>query len=175
MRHIPVSLATVAVVALALVLTLAAVIDRETAAQDATPAAMAHHPVVGAWQWNLDPADPDDDSYAIFHADGTYIEQAHASVGIGVWHPTGERTADLTISFQDIDIDPTVFRPGTSIIRQMVTVDATGTALRGPFTVEARTLDGALDFAGQFEGAATRLQVEPMVPLGTPESATPGA
>ena len=67
-----------------------------TIAQEATPTAMAGHPVIGAWRFDTnvdDPANPP--SYAIFHADGTYME-FHPSVGtgIGVWEPTGERTAE---------------------------------------------------------------------------------
>jgi hypothetical protein len=156
------------IVAIALALTgLAVATGIKTVAQEATPPA-AQHPVVGAWLWSVDPANPDDDSYAVFHADGTYMEVAHNSVGIGVWQATGPRSADLTIVFQDIDIDPEVFRPGTSVIKQVVQVDESGDAISGSFTVEARTPDGALDFAGQFEGAATRIQVAPMVPLGTP-------
>src|SRR5215210_2895965 len=67
--------------------------------QGATPAALIGHPVVGAWTLAFEadnaPVNPETNaSVAVFHGDGTYIE-VHASgrVGIGVWRPTGERTA----------------------------------------------------------------------------------
>ncbi len=70
------------------------------------------HPVVGAWRWVNDPADPASDSYAIFHPDGTYVEAStFAGVAVGVWAASGERSADLTEVFQDIDPSLEGFTP----------------------------------------------------------------
>jgi hypothetical protein len=49
-------------------------IGRGATAQEATPRAMAEHPIVGAWQWDTDPDNPGTHiSYGVFHADGTYV------------------------------------------------------------------------------------------------------
>jgi hypothetical protein len=146
-------------------------------AQEATSADLAGHPVVGAWVFDTDAADPANAlSYAAFHADGTYVE-VHPLVGVGVgaWRPTGERTADLTIVFQDVDPTPAGVAPGTLIIRVAVEVDPSGDALTAPFTSEGRGPDGTVLFANAFTATATRMEVEPMVPLGTPAAGTPTA
>jgi hypothetical protein len=146
-------------------------------AQDAVPADLVGHPVVGAWAWDTDAADPANAlSYGAFHADGTYVEvHPLVGVGVGVWRPTGERTADLTIVFQDVDPTPAGVAPGTLVIQAAVEVDPTGGALTAPFNSEGRAPDGTVLFANAFTATATRLEVEPMVPLGTPAAATPTA
>ncbi len=70
------------------------------ASAQGTPAAdRSAHPVVGAWRWDNDPGNPADDSYAIFHADGTYVEvTTNAGTAIGAWEATGNAQA--------IQIDP---------------------------------------------------------------------
>src|SRR5687767_10492027 len=69
------------------------------AAQDATPVAMAGHPVVGAWRWTNNPGTEHEFfSFAIFVADGTYVETGEDSfVIVGEWRATGEQTAELVI------------------------------------------------------------------------------
>jgi hypothetical protein len=141
-----------------------------TIAQEGTPNAMADHPVVGAWRFDTnvdDPANPP--SYAIFHADGTYTE-SHPTVGtgIGVWEPTGERTADLTIVFPDLDPTEAGFTRGELTIHAAVEVDENGNVLTAPYTFEGTDLDGATLFADTLTATATRIEGEPMVPLGTP-------
>ena len=72
---------------------------------ETTSAAANKHASVGAWRLDTDADDPaNPPSFAIFHADGTYVE-AHPLVGVGVgaWRATGERIADLTIVFPDVD------------------------------------------------------------------------
>ena len=145
-----------------------------TAAQEATPAAMATHPVVGAWRWANDPSDPISATYAIFHADGTYVEVAGDQTGIGVWRAVGERTVEITEVFQDIDPDPNVFASGTVTVRQSYELDEAGTTLTGTYAVDARAPDGTVVFQGVLQGTGTRLAHEPM-PSGTPMAATPAA
>jgi hypothetical protein len=90
------------------VVTGALAISRSTTAQEATPSAMANHPIVGAWLV-MDPSDPLNTRPAIFAADGTMtIGYVPAScrepergvvlqgTAIGVWEPTGERGVHLT-------------------------------------------------------------------------------
>ena len=88
-------------------LTGALAVSRSTTAQEATPSAMASHPIVGAWLV-MDPSDPLNARPAIFAADGTltvgYVPSYYhpergvvlQGTAIGVWEPTGERTVHLT-------------------------------------------------------------------------------
>jgi hypothetical protein len=73
------------------------------AAQDATPDAMANHPIVGAWMVST-PAGP---SLAVFFADGINIQGLPAtqagpmgvsfvSTQVGTWEPTGARSVHFT-------------------------------------------------------------------------------
>ncbi len=144
-------------------------------AQPATPAATIAHPVVGTWQKANDAPGPGvNTAYATFHADGTYLEvDPNIGVGLGVWQSTGEHTADLIAVYQDIDSDPAVTAAGTVMVRQSVTVDETGDAFTAPFTVEVRIPDGTVVFTAAYTARGTRLQVEPIAPLGTPVMATP--
>src|SRR5215213_1339129 len=80
---------------------------RTTTAREATPSAMANHPIVGAWLV-MDPGDPPNTRPAVFAADGTLTVAYVASstdpergvvlqgTAIGVWEPTGERSVHLT-------------------------------------------------------------------------------
>jgi hypothetical protein len=176
MRRFSVSLSLAVVVLLGL---LASGVS--TRAQDATPdamsamMAMATHPIVGAWEWDNDPDDPGTNiSYALFHADGTYLEiGTDGQIDIGLWKPTGARTADVTFFFADVEPDPDVVVRG--VAKMAAEVDETGNAITAPFTFEARAADGTVPFSGQFLALGTRLEVMPMVPLGTPVAATPAA
>ena len=150
-----------------------------TRAQDATPGAMtammamATHPIVGAWEWDNDPDHPGTEiSYAVFHADGTYVEiGTDGGIDVGLWEPTGARTADVTFFFADVEPDPDVVVRGVG--KMAAEVDATGNTITAPFTFEARAADGSVPFSGQFLALGTRLEVMPMVPLGTPVAGTP--
>ena len=146
----------------------------DTAAQDATPAAMADHPVVGGWRWENVTPEGTFVSYAVFHPDGTYVEASNfAGVAIGVWAATGERSAALTEVFQDIDPSVDGFAPGTGTVWVAVEVDETGNAISARAEVELRAPDGTVTFRGAgIELRATRLAVEPAPPVGAP---LPGA
>jgi hypothetical protein len=135
--------------------------------------AQAIHPIVGTWQWANNP-DSDEaqfagPSYAIFHADGTYVEYfPPVGVGIGTWDVTGANTADLTIVFQDIDEDPYVFEPGTSTYRISITVDSSSDTLTATGDLTVQDASGAEVLTMPFTGTATRLAVEPPGIPGTP-------
>jgi hypothetical protein len=178
MRRITLSLAVVVL----LVMSGIATLRLSTAAQEATPdtattMAMADHPIVGAWQWSNHPGDPNASvTYAIFHDDGTYTEyDPNIGVGIGVWKPTGERTADLTIVFQDIDPAAGVFAPGWASFWISISVDDTGNVMTGEGSVEAQTPDGTVVAEFPYDGFGSRLTVETTTPLNLAMSATPGA
>jgi hypothetical protein len=145
-------------------------------AQSAAPGASAtEHPVVGAWWTANDAPGPGvNTAYGVFHADGTYLEvDPNIGVGVGVWQATGERSADLTYVFQDIDPEPGTTAPGTVTVRQSVTVDDTENAFTAPLTVEVQIPDGTVVFAAAYTARGIRLGVEPMAPLGTPVTGTP--
>ena len=167
--------APLAVVALALLLVISA--DPLALAQEATPTAIADHPVIGAWWMANDAPGPGvATAYALFHADGTYLEvDPNIGVGIGVWRATSERSAELTYVFQDIDPEPATTAPGTVTVRQSVAVDASGNEFTAPLTVEVRIPDGTVVFSAAYTARGTRLGVEPMLPLGTPPMGTPTA
>ncbi len=168
MRRLTVSLAIVVVLLFGVIATM----SRSTAAQEDMT---AEHPIVGAWEWDNDPNNPGTEiSYAVFHADGTYVEVGSGgAVDVGVWEPTGERTADVTFFFADVDPDPDVVVRGVG--RMAAKVDDAGNAINAPFSFEARAADGTVPFSGQFLALGTRLEVMPMVPLGTPAAATPAS
>ena len=168
--------ALVSVVAVALVGVVATSSRPGAVAQDATPAVVAAHPVVGAWSTANDAPGPGvNTAYAVYHADGTYLEvDPNIGVGVEVWRPTGERSAEQTAVYQDIDPDPAAAAPGTVTVRKSVEVDATGNAFTGTLAVEVRIPDGTVVFTATYTGTGTRLEVEPMAPLGTPTAGTPG-
>jgi hypothetical protein len=176
MRRFIVSLVVVVVLVSGVIATL----GRGTAAQEATPdtaamMAMATHPLVGAWQWSNNPGDPTASyTYAIFHDDGTYTEyDPNLGVGIGVWRPTGEHTADLTIVFQDIDPSQEVFAPGWGSFWMTIEVDAGGSAMRADGNLEARTPDGTVVAQLPYTGFGTRLTVDTKTPLNMGMAGTP--
>lgn len=149
----------------------------QTTAQDATPAALVDHPVVGAW-WSANDAEGPgvNTAYVVFHDDGTYLEvDPNIGIGVGAWRPTGERSAELTYVFQDINPEPAATAPGTVTVRQEIEVDETGNAFLAPLTVEVRIPDGMVVFTAAYTARGERLEIEPMTPLGTPIVATPPA
>jgi hypothetical protein len=150
---------------LLLVATLALTNQPAATAQDT--GAMASHPVVGLWRVTNELGEgitfP---SLAMFHADGTYIEDYPdaMSYSMGVWEPTGERTAAVTV-YQVYTIDDKLVNAEG---RWTAEVDETGNALRTAGTFVGTFEDGSIDIATEWsdvEFTATRLGVLPVVPL----------
>jgi len=119
--------------AIAAVLGLGSRLD-QTLAQDATPNAMADHPIVGAWMVTT-PAGP---SLAVFFADGINIQGLPASqagplgvtfVGpqVGVWEPIDEHSVHFTGVQWHSDATGTLV--GTVTIDGYPTVSADGQTL----------------------------------------------
>jgi hypothetical protein len=168
MQRLTVSLTVVVVLLVAVLGTM----GRSTTAQEDT---MAEHPFVGSWLV-VDPTitDPAENvpSLGVVAADGTYLE-SHPDVGVGVgaWVPTGEHTADLTIVFRATDeagkFEGLVTGKGT------IEVNEAGTAWDGTYSVEAVGPDGTVLFSVQGQSHGTRIEVGPMMPLGTPMAGTP--
>jgi hypothetical protein len=137
-----------------------------TIAQEATPAAMGGHPLVGTWLLDTNTADPaNGPEVTIFTADGAYISvDAEGFPNHGVWEATGERTAALTIVSPGME-EEGVFA-GTFMVRASVEVDETGDSFTAQYTGEFVTPDGTeTGEYGPGSASATRIAVEPM---GTP-------
>ena len=134
-------------------------------AQDATPAAMAGHPLVGAWVLDTNADDPANaPGVATVAADGTFHEvDSDGSSGLGTWRPTGDRTAELVIVYPGEE--------GAFWIRVTLEVAADGRSFTASYTAELVGTDGA--GTGQYGPATatgTRLEAEtPGVPVGTLE------
>ena len=148
------------------------------AAQEATPGALAAHPIVGTWHWPNDPANPADDSYGIFFADGSYLEVTKADnvgVGVGAWKATGPRAVDVLTVFQDVDPGPAI-EPGTATFLLSLTVDETGNALAGSGDLQTRAPDGTVTFeASGWQFTADRVVAAPLPDFGAWTAATPAA
>lgn len=156
-----------------------ALATRGVAAQD-TAADMAAHPIVGCWQ-NWVPDDPGITwVFCLFHPDGTYHDwnaspvTVHQTAGMGVWRPTGERTADLVFMYHGVD--PATQVEATTTFRLAVAVDATGDALTYDGDLDVRGADGSPIFAAPgFRWTATRVTIERNPATGSTASQAPDA
>lgn len=152
-----------AVIALTVMLALAP--GNPATAQDA---AMATHPVVGGWAYVNDSFTGDGGSFpsvAIFHADGTYMEVLPWGVVlVGVWEPTGERTADMVFLLNEIIDDRMVQGEGRATVEVSEAGDEI--SLLGNFI--SLYEDGTVDMAVESPSTGTRIEALPRVPLGTP-------
>ncbi|HLL51656.1 MAG TPA: hypothetical protein VK356_13385 [Thermomicrobiales bacterium] len=87
----------------------------------------------------------------------------------------GRSLRRLTYVFQDIDPEPATTAPGTVTVRQSVELDETEDAFTAPLTVEVRILEGTIVFTAAYTARGTRMEVEPMSPMGTPVTGTPAS
>ena len=187
MRRFIVSLSLALVVLLGLSVTM----SRSSAAQEATPdamaAMMATHPVAGTWTWVNGQGADTYPSIATFDPDGSYIEvMPWGAVFMGVWQPTGERTATVTQVLNALD--PT--EEGEKLMqaqgRATVEVDESGNTMIWEGLIVGRYQDESIAFEFDLDTAiGTRLLPQPMatldelkatpVPLGaaTPAAGTP--
>jgi len=87
-------------------------------------------------------------------------------VAVGVWEPTGARSAELTISAQRDTGDP---RTGNLTLRATVDIDSDAGSWTGSAIVEHLGPDGvASEQVVPIPAAATRIVVEPMTPAASP-------
>lgn len=158
-------------------------LNRATA-QDATPNALADHPIVGAWMVTT-PAGP---SLAVFFADGINIQGLPAShagplgvtfVGpqVGTWEPTGPRSVHFTGVQWHSDATGTLV--GTVTIDGYPTVSADGQMLLDDNPESGLTIrDVAGNILDVLRGGppvtGVRMGVgSPGFPEGTPVTGTP--
>ena len=175
-------------------LTGALAVRRTTTAQEATPSAIANHPIVGAWLV-MNPSDPLNTRPAIFAADGTmsvgYVP-SHTDpergvvlqgTAIGVWEPSGERRVHLTYVQALSDLNGTYL--GTLTRDAYPEVSEDGQSFRDDGTqVHITVRDAANTIVNEASGGgadaatrkvhAIRMQVgNPGFPEGTPMPSTP--
>jgi hypothetical protein len=134
-------------------------------AQEATPAAMSGHPLVGTWLLDTNADDPaNGPEVTVFTADGAYISvDAEGFPNHGVWEATGERTAGLTIVSPGMEEETFA---GMFVVRASIEVDETGDSFTAQYTGEFVTPDGTeTGEYGPGTATATRITVEQM---GTP-------
>lgn len=145
---------------------------QRTSAQEATPVSptdLAAHPIVGAWKWTNDPSDPHPESFAIFHADGTYVESIANNTGIGVWQPTGPQGAMVTAYFQDMDSTTAEVDYGRTTMQGTITLETDAKQATIHYDVVKDSLDGyRIDDGQGLIGTLTRLTI---LPLPTPTRA----
>ena len=154
--------------------------------QDATPAATAGHPLVGAWRI----VDVDDEgrvpALVVFTSDGVYQHTNYDfSSGYGAWEATGPTSATMTFVQQFPDEEGNY--GGSVTFRAAIEADPDGQRFTADYTIEA--VGGEGNPAGEYGPGGvvgTRIEVEspgtPVGPLsvlfggeegGTPEAATP--
>ena len=147
------------------------------AVQEATPTALASHPIVGTWYADFDPTNPGTlFVYTIFHADSTRTDvHPFAGAGIGAWEATGERTGRAINKYQNIATAPGDFVQGIVTVWSTFAVAEDGDSTTEDAVVELRGSDGAVVALFGFSGGtgSRRLVVEPPPPLGTPAAGTP--
>jgi hypothetical protein len=132
-------------------------------AQDATPATMAEHSLVGVWLLDTDAMDPANaPEVTVFTDDGAYISvDAEGATTLGAWEGTGPETATLTLV--STGSDEAGGFAGTFMVRATITVDASGETFTAEYTGEFIDPEGASE--GEFgpgTAMATRIAVEPM-------------
>ena len=155
---------------------LSSPVDR-VAAQDATPAAMAGHPIVGTWIVDRNPADPTEmPTTNVFTADGGMIDP---SVGAaGVWVATGPDTADFTLiaifAEDRAAIGVAVGGGSYFLVRGSITVDAGGDTASSTVSQTHVAPDGTvLDQLSEGTSTYLRLKVEPQDAVGQPMAGFP--
>jgi hypothetical protein len=160
MRHLSTLLSLVA-----LALVGAVVLGRGGLAQDASPAAMDQHSLVGTWLADSDGDNAADPPALIIAAvDGGWIEvAAGGEVALGRWERTGATTATLTRWSLGRGEEGDSQLAGTVITRARIEVTAGGYRLTASYTIAVIAPDGTLTGeSGPGTARAIRLSAEPM-------------
>jgi hypothetical protein len=149
-------------------------------AQDATPAPLAGHPLVGSWMVDTDiSTDSDLPELGIFTSDGTVFGLGATRWVSGAWEAVDGSTGAATMAG--------VFAAdggGSVVLRGTHVVDETGNAWTCDCTFTIVAPDGSVVTSGTATAHATRLPIEmadaagmPLAgfPTWTPAEATPAA
>ena len=134
----------------------------------------ADHPFVGAWEFDFDlrftGALPME---VLVHPDETWsASSAYFGEGAGAWRPSGARTADATLVFQDLNPDPNLVTLGVVTAQLAIEVNAAGDAFTARWESEERLPDGTLAARDSSTARGVRLAIEPL-PAATPGATTP--
>ena len=133
-------------------------------AQEATPTAMAGHPLVGSWIVDRNPDDPTEiPTYNVLTADGGLIDPTQG--GAGRWEATGPETANFGLSGTIAELS------AYFIVRGTLTVDAGGGTATASYSSTIVAADGTtMDQLTQAQGTAryTRIRIEPQDAVGQP-------
>jgi hypothetical protein len=128
--------------------------------------------MIGTWQWVSTPVHP---PTAIVAEDGAYVEyDPLLGVGIGLWRATDERTAEVVVTFRQLDREWGVFAPDTVpeapefrsdlvfdrvALRMRIEVDEAGNALTATGSITALDAQGdILYMLDDYSGNAERLE-----------------
>lgn len=149
-------------------LAMAAASQPASARQEASPTAMANHPMVGVWVIDRVPDDPTElPTTNVYHADGTLTDDTVGAAG--VWEATGPRTVNFTLIF--------IFTEGGGgygLVRGSVEVDEGGNTAMGTAAGTIVAPDGTVVAIEEpFTSPFVRLRVEPMDAAGTPFAGFP--
>lgn len=130
-------------------------------AQDATPGAMAAHPIVGTWIIDRDVTTATEaPSIVVVTADGGVIDPSQGVAG--AWKATGERTIAWTL------VGTLPANEGTIVVRSTGEVDETGMSQTGTYTVTIVAPDGSVMTTISGDSIGVRLPIEPVEAGGTP-------
>ena len=134
------------------------------AAQEATPATMAGHPLVGTWIVDRNPDDPTEiPTYNVLTADGGLIDPSVG--GAGRWEATDPETATFGLT-------GTIAELGAYfVVRGTLVVDAGGGTATASYSSTIVAADGTvLDQLTVAQGTAryVRFRIEPQDAVGQP-------
>ncbi len=136
-----------------------------SAAQDATPAALAEHPLVGTWIVDTEvDNEADAPSVTVFGADGTVLDASADGATAGTWEATGSSTATVVL----VGVFEEEGFGGSYYVRIEIEVDEAGETFEGPYTFTVVAADGTVLETGELMAQGTRLHVPPAEAAGTP-------
>ncbi len=149
-----------------LVAVLGAALSGPALAQDAAPS-FEGHPFVGAWLVDTNTDDSSErPTRLVVHPDGTLLQADQTTVAVGVWEPTGEASARITLS---APVDAGEGEVTLATLRGEIALQPGGDAWTAQATVEMIDEQGASSGQmGPIPAAATRIAVEPMTPEASP-------
>jgi len=125
------------------------------AAQDATPASLSDHPIVGTWILVAD-GEP---SVTAFTSDGIVIDtEMNGDPGLGSWRASDEDSAEMTMIIQSTY--PEFGFSGTVVVRGVADVGSDGDSLSVAYSVTGISHDGTVVFDEAGTGTAYRLKIE---------------
>ena len=135
---------------------------RQGSAQEATPSAMAGHPMVGTWIVDRDITTTTEGppSIAVYTADGGLLDPSQGVAG--AWQATGPRSAAWTLV-----LFPQDGPPGYLVVRSTGEVDEGGNTLDSPYSFTVVAADGTVLASGQGMSRYSRLPIEPIEAEGT--------